>query len=145
MAEYWQWGQITVNNYQGEFQQGFVETTPDAGIPFRRQRFTDIQDIFLGVFLLTKTELLDFKSWYKYNIKQGSIPFQYYDSQLGIYRTCRIIEKPTWTSNSDKFNISLKLTFDSGIFYQDRILVVNNSYLTVNDGKALVVAKKLRL
>lgn len=145
MIEYWQWGNILVNNYQGEFQQGFIEVTPDAGIPYRRQCFSDIQDIFQGTFALTRVELLEFKNWYKYIIKQGSIPFQYYDCQLNVYRTCRILEKPTWTSNSSMFSVSIKFTFDSGIFYQDRSLVANDTYLLVNGDKALVVSKKLRL
>ena len=50
----WKWGQIKLSGFQNEFQEGHIEITPDAGIPFRRQRFTDIQDIVQGSFTLDK-------------------------------------------------------------------------------------------
>lgn len=143
---YWQWGTIQVSNYQAEFQQGFVEITPDAGIPYRRQSFTDIQTLFQGKVTLTKTEKLDFQSWYRHDIRQGALTFLYWDCEIEAYRTTRIIGKPTITSNSNHFDINIQLAFDPTIVYQQRDLTVNpDSYLLVNPDLRLVVGKKLRL
>jgi len=146
MTIFWQWGTIQVSNYQAEFQQGFIEVSPDSGKPFRRQTFTDIQKLFAGKVTLTRTEKLDFESWYRWDTKQGTIPFQYWDCEIEAYRTTRILGKPTITSNSNYFDVSLQLAFDPAIVYQQRELIANpDSYLLVNPDLRLVVGKKLRL
>lgn len=113
MTIYWQWGSINVSSYQSEFQEGFIENTPDAGIPFRRLRFTNIQKIFQGTFTLTPQEKLEFESWYKFDIKQGELSFQYYDCEEETYKTTKIIGKPAITANSNLFNVNIKLTFEN--------------------------------
>jgi len=144
--EYWTWGKIKSDGYTSQFQQGFMEITPDAGIPFRMQRFTDVGSIFQGTFILDKNTKKDFESWYKFNIRQGSIPFKFYDCEVEQYRTTRIIENPTYNTVSNMFSISIKMMFDSEIFNVSRYLKVNNgSYLLVNNGKRLIVNKKLRV
>ena len=80
----WKWGQIKLSGFQNEFQEGHIEITPDAGIPFRRQRFTDIQDIVQGSFTLDKLSYIDFMSWYKSDILQGALPFKYYDARIDL-------------------------------------------------------------
>ena len=132
--EKWKWGQIRLDGFQNEFQEGYIEVTPDAGIPFRRERFSDIQDIVQGKFTLEKVQYIDFMSWYKFNIRQGAIPFKYYDCRIGQERTTRIVGKPTWSSNSKYYDMSITLTFDSEVFYLDRVLSANpNLPLVAND------------
>ena len=132
--EKWKWGQIRLDGFQNEFQEGYIEVTPDAGIPFRRERFSDIQDIVQGKFTLEKVQYIDFMSWYKFNIRQGAIPFKYYDCRIGQERTARIVGKPTWSSNSKYYDMSITLTFDSEVFLLDRVLSANpNLPLVAND------------
>ena len=132
--EKWKWGQIRLDGFQNEFQEGYIEVTPDAGIPFRRERFSDIQDIIQGKFTLEKVQYIDFMSWYKFNIRQGAIPFKYYDCRIGQERITRIVGKPTWSSNSKYYDMSITLTFDSEVFLLDRVLSANpNLPLVAND------------
>lgn len=132
--EKWKWGQIRLDGFQNEFQEGYIEVTPDAGIPFRRERFSDIQDIIQGKFTLTRLQYIDFMSWYKFDIRQGAIPFKYYDCRIGQERTTRIVGKPTWSSNSKYYDMSITLTFDSEVFLLDRVLSANpNLPLVAND------------
>ena len=37
--EKWKWVQIKLDGFQNEFQEGYIEVTPDAGVPFRSERF----------------------------------------------------------------------------------------------------------
>lgn len=135
--EKWKWGQIKLDGFRNEYQEGYIEVTPDAGIPFRRERFTDIQDIIQGSFTLTKMQYIDFMSWYKSNIRQGAIPFKYFDCRIGQERTVRITGKPTFTSNSKYYDVSITLTFDSEIFYLDRVLAANYEIPLVANGAYL--------
>lgn len=143
--EKWKWGQIRLDGFQNEFQEGYIEVTPDAGIPFRRERFSDIQDIIQGKFTLEKVQYIDFMSWYKFNIRQGAIPFKYYDCRIGQERTTRIVGKPTWSSNSKYYDMTITLTFDSEVFLLDRVLsanpnlplVANDKYLCIQVRRAL--------
>ena len=143
--EKWIWGQIRLDGFQNEYQEGYIEVTPDAGIPFRRERFSDIQDIIKGTFTLTKLQYIDFMSWYKFNIRQGAIPFKYYDCRIERERTARIVGKPTYSSNSKYYDVAITLTFDSEVFYLDRVLaanpdiplVANGAYLTTQVRRAL--------
>ena len=143
--EKWKWGQIRLDGFRNEFQEGYIEVTPDAGIPFRRERFSDIQDIIQGKFTLTKSQYLDFMSWYKHDIRQGSLPFIYHDCRIDYDRVTRIVGKPTWSSNSKCFDMSITLTFDSGKFQYDRVLAANILLpLTANSDKYLVAGDYYR-
>lgn len=143
---YWTWGQILNNGFQNEYQDGTLEITPDAGVPYKRLRFSDTMDIIQGVFTLNKQQYIDFMSWYKFNIKQGTIPFQYYDCRYDIYRIARIVGKPTYSTNSNYYNMQVTITFDSNIIYQERTLVANpDLVLVANPDKVLVANKKLRI
>lgn len=141
----WKWGQIKLDGFRNEFQEGYIEVTPDAGIPFRRERFSDIQDIIQGNFTLDKTQYVDFMSWYKFDIRQGAIPFEFYDCRIDKNRVARISGKPTFASNSKYYEVSVTLMIDSGIFYLDRVLaanyeiplVANGAYLTTQARRAL--------
>ena len=137
--EKWKWGQIKLDGFRNEFQEGYIEVTPDAGIPFRRERFSDIQDIIQGNFTFDKYQYLDFMSWYKHDIRQGSIPFIYHDCRIGFDRVARIVGKPTFSSNSKYFDVSITLAFDSGQFKFDKILAANIlKPLTANGDKYLI-------
>ena len=143
--EKWKWGQIKLDGFRNEYQEGYIEVTPDAGIPFRRERFSDIQDIVQGSFTLTKIQYIDFMSWYKFNIRQGAIPFKYFDCRIGQERTARITGKPTFTSNSKYYDVSITLTFDSEIFYLDRVLAANYEIPLVANGAYLTISVKRSL
>jgi len=108
---YWQWGDILTDSLQEEFQESTIEITPDAGVPFKRQRFTDAVEIIQATFTLTRTEYLDFISWYKFNIQQGSLSFQYYDTRYNVYKTTKMIGKPSISSNSNMFNVTMQIAF----------------------------------
>ena len=143
--EKWTWGQIKLDGFRNEYQEGYIEVTPDAGIPFRRERFSDIQDIVQGNFTLDKTQYIDFMSWYKFNIRQGAIPFEYYDCRIGQNRVTRIVGKPTFTSNSKYYDVSITLTFDSGVFMLDRVLAANSAIPLVANGAYLTIPVKRSL
>lgn len=133
----WKWGQIRLDGFQNEFQEGYIEVTPDAGIPFRRERFSDIQDIIQGKFTLSRLKYIDFMSWYKADIRQGALPFKYFDCRIGKERIARIAGKPTFSSNSRYYDISVTLVFDSEVFYLDRVLAANYDLPLVANGKYL--------
>ena len=141
----WTWGQIKLDGFRNEYQEGYIEVTPDAGIPFRRERFSDIQDIIQGNFTLDKTKYIDFMSWYKHDIRQGALPFTYYDCRIGKNRVARITGKPTFTSNSKYYDVSVTLTFDSGVFYLDRVLAANYEIPLVANGAYLTAQVKRSL
>ena len=135
--EKWKWGQIKLDGFRNEYQEGYIETTPDAGPPFRRERFSDVQDIIQGNFTLDKAQYVDFMSWYKFDIRQGALPFKYYDCRVGRERTARISGKPTFASNSKYYDVSMTLMFDSEVFYFDRALAANYEIPLVANGAYL--------
>lgn len=143
--EKWKWGEIKLDGFRNEFQEGYIEVTPDAGIPFRRERFSDIQDIIQGNFTLDKIQYIDFMSWYKFNIRQGAIPFKYFDCRIGQNRVTRIVGKPTFTSNSKYYDVSITLTFDSGVFMLDRVLAANSAIPLIANGAYLTTQVKRAL
>ena len=145
--ETWIWGNILSNNFQNQYQNGTKEVSTDAGKPFRRQMWTDIGDIMQGTFILEKAQYIDFMSWYKFNLRQGTLPFIYYDCRYGVDRVARFVDQvPTYVTNSNKFNMTCKIMFDSSIINSPRYLLVNGGLgLLVNGGKQLIVNKKLRI
>lgn len=143
--EKWKWGKIKLDGFQNEFQEGYIEVTPDAGIPYRRERFTDIQDIAQCVFTLERQKYIDFMSWYKYDTKQGSIPFKIMDCRIGEERIARITGKPKWNPNLRYWNTNVTLMFDSEVFYLDRVLAANYQLPIVANGKYLTTQARLSL
>jgi len=145
--ERWNWGSILSNGFQNQFQNGTQEVSTDAGKPFRRMKWTDIGDIMQGSFILEKSEYTDFMGWYNFNLRQGTQPFTYYDCRFEVDRTARFVDQvPTYVTNSNKFNMTCKIMFDSSIINQSRALLVNGGLgLLVNAGKQLIVNKKLRV
>lgn len=142
----WTWGNIKNAGFQNEQQTGYIETTPDAGIPFRRKLFSDVGDIIQGSITLTKDQYLQFMSWYNYNTQQGSIAFDFYDCRIGTTRTARFIDKPKYSSNSTNFDVQVILYLSPITIYQDIDSIINeNDLLIVNDDDILTASVKLRL
>lgn len=143
----WKWGNPLLSGYSNKPQKGYIEIEPDAGLPFRRLMYSDIQDIVTASFSLTRTEYIYFMSWYKTELRQGSLPFLMYDCRYGIKRTARIVgDVPQYQSNSNRQNLSLTIAFESSIIYEEKYLTVDeNSILLVNEDDALLVNYGLRI
>lgn len=143
----WKWTQPLLNNFSNQAQKGYLEVQPDAGTPFRRLTFSDIQDLVNASFSLTRAEYLDFMSWYKYDLRQGSLPFQMYDCRCKRNRTARFIgDPPQYQPTSNRYQMSCNIAFEPLVIEEPRILtVLNNLFLLVNDGKKLKVEYGIRL
>lgn len=141
----WQWGQLKNSGFQNEHQEGYIEITPDAGAPYRRERFTDVMDIVQGSLTLSKVDYIDFMSWYKHELKQGAIPFLFTDVRYGVDRVARIFEKPAYATNSKYFDVSIKIGFDSDVIEQPRQLTANVLKGLVANGKKLCASKILHV
>lgn len=140
----WKWGCLLNEGFQNEFQEGYIETTPDAGIPYRRLRFSDIQDIVSGSLSLVNNDYLDFMSWYKFDIKQGTIPFIFYDCRVKKDRTARLtINKPQFIRYSNRWNIPVTITFNSEVFYFENV-VVANTLKPIEANNKLIIANTKR-
>lgn len=143
----WTWGNPLIEGFSNKPQKGFSEITPDAGSPFRRLNFTDIKDIATCNFALNKIDYIRFLSWYKYDLRQGTLPFLIFDCRYGIERVARLIDDvPQYNTNSNLYNLSLTMAFDSSIEVFNMALIVNdNDYLIVNDNDSLLAGVELRL
>ena len=119
MAEEWKWGNFLLSNFKDEEQTGFQEVDPDAGLPFRRESFTDISNIVSGTITLTLQNYIAFKDWYRNVIRQGSIPFDFYDCRVDETRTARLIGKPLYITNNKYYNVSVVLSLDPVTTYLD--------------------------
>ena len=136
----WTWGKPLNQNFSNKYQEGFIETQPDAGIPFRRMRFSDVLDIITVNFALTREDYKRFLSWYKYDTRQGSIPFTYYDCRIDADRTARIIGNPEFNANQTIMQLSITLGLEPITIYKDLLLQINeNDYLVVNDSDRLAI------
>jgi hypothetical protein len=136
----WKWGKPLVSNFSNKLQEGYIETQADAGIPFRRLRFSDSLDLITASFVLSREEYIAFISWYRYDIRQGAIPFLYYDCRIDAERVARIIGNPEYAPKSTKRTVTLTLALEPVTVYNDYILLVNdNDHLIVNDNDKLTV------
>lgn len=111
--EVWRFGEVLSNGFANEPQSGFSELSPDAGNPFRRLEFTDIQDIMRGSFNVDMSGYLDFMDWYKNKIRQGTLEFLYYDCRVAQNRVARLIGKPQYTTISNRFTIAVTLSLEA--------------------------------
>lgn len=143
----WSWGQPLLSGFSNQPQKGYVEIEPDAGIPFRRLTFSDVQDIVTATFSLTREEYIYFYSWYKFELRQGSLPFQMYDCRHKINRTARLIgDVPQFQPNSNRQNLSVTIAFEPSVIKVDSYLVVGDYIpLLVNDNDVLIVTNELRI
>lgn len=143
----WTWGNPLLSGYSNKPQKGYVEIEPDAGLPFRRLTFSDIQDLVTATFSLTRYEYQRFYSWYKYDLRQGTLPFKMFDCRYGIDRTARLIgDVPQFQANNKRQNLSVTIAFEPSSKMIDACLMVgNNSPLIVNNNDALLVSYELRI
>lgn len=143
----WKWGRPLIQGFSNEPQKGYTEIEPDAGIPFRRLNFTDIGDLATCSFDLDRTTYILFMNWYKYECRQGSVPFEIWDCRYKRERTARIVGGvPQYTTNSNRYTLSLTLYFQPEIIYQDFGLVVGqDDGLIVNANDALIAGQALRI
>lgn len=143
----WTWGKPLIQGFSNEPQKGYSEIEPDAGVPFRRLNFTDIGDLATCSFDLDRSEYIRFMSWYKFECRQGTIPFEIWDCRYKRERTARIVGGvPQYTTNSNRYTLSLTLYFQPEIIYQDFGLIVNDTdLLIVNDDDVLMASVPLRI
>lgn len=141
----WRWGKPLLNNFSNKLQEGYIETQADAGIPFRRMRFSDALDIVSATFSLTRIQYMQFISWYRYDIRQGSIPFIYYDCRIDADRVAHIIGNPEYNPDSTRQVLSITLGLEPVTVYKDFELLVNdNDHLIVNDSDKLIISAGYR-
>lgn len=143
----WIWGKPLIQGFSNKPQKGYTEIEPDAGIPFRRLNFTDIGDLATCNFDLDRSDYIRFMSWYKYECRQGTIPFEIWDCRYKRNRMARIVgDVPNYNTNSNRYNLCLVLYFQPEIIQQEFYLIVNESnYLVVNENNPLVVDEPLRI
>ncbi len=143
----WKWGKPLIQGFSNKPQKGYSEITSDAGVPFRRLNFTDIGDLATCNFTLTRIDYIHFMSWYKFELRQGTLPFEIWDCRYGIKRIARLVDDvPNYNTNSNRYNLSLTLFFESGIIYPNyRLIVGKNKYLIVNSNNYLTAAQPLRI
>ena len=109
----WQWGNPLLEGFSNQPQKGYIDVEPDAGIPFRRLKFTDIYDICSCSFHLTRETYKQFMAWYQNDIKQGSIPFEMYECRYGVTRVARLIgDVPQYPANSKYFRANVTIAFE---------------------------------
>lgn len=143
----WKWGKPLIQGFINKPQKGYSEISPDAGIPFRRLNFTDIGDLATCNFDLDRSDYIKFMSWYKFELRQGTLPFLIWDCRYKRQRVARLIDDvPVYNTNSNRYNLSLTMYFQPEIILQDFKLVVNDTdYLIVNNNDYLVASEPLRI
>lgn len=143
----WKWGKPLIQGFSNKPQKGYSEIAPDAGIPFRRLNFTDIGDLATCNFDLDRSDYIKFMSWYKFELRQGTLPFLIWDCRYKRQRVARLIDDvPVYNTNSNRYNLSLTMYFQPEVIYQDFRLVVNdNDYLIVNNNDYLIASEPLRI
>lgn len=142
----WEWGKPLLQSFSNHPQKGYIELEPDAGTPFRRLQFTDICDFAICNFDLDRGNYIRFMSWYKTDLKQGTIPFKIWDCRYKTERTARIVgDVPQYATNSNRYTMSLTLAFMPETLVYDFVLIANgDSALIVNENNPLVGGQPLR-
>lgn len=143
----WTWGKPLIEGFSNKPQKGYSEIAPDAGVPFRRLNFTDIGDLATCNFILDRSEYIKFMSWYKFELRQGTLPFLIWDCRYKRQRVARLIDDvPVYNTNSNRYNLSLTMYFQPEVILQDFRLIVNDTdYLIVNNNDYLVASEPLRI
>lgn len=142
----WIWGKPLIQNFSNQPQKGYTEVEPDAGVPFRRLQFTDIYDLASCSFDLDRFNYIRFMSWYKSELRQGTIPFEIFDCRYKRERTARIVgDVPHYATNSNRYTLNLTLAFMPEAFNYDYTMTVGDGLrLIVNDDNPLVAGLLVR-
>lgn len=128
------------NGYQEQFQTSYVENTPDAGIPFRRETFTDVGKSITGTMLLTDSEKAVWDNFYLRDTRSGSQSFNFYDCINDVTRNARFIGTPSTVRNGNRWNISVSLWLEPATVIVELLLATEDGKLiTTEDDKALLV------
>ena len=123
----WNWGKPLIEGFSNKPQKGYNEIMPDAGTPYRRLKFADIGDLATCNFILNRSDYLKFMSWYKFDIRQGTLPFLIWDCRYGRKRVARLIDDvPQYNPNSKYYTLSLTMYFQPEVISQDFRLIVND-------------------
>lgn len=141
----WNWGKPLIEGFNNSPQKGYSES--EQGLLNRKLNFTDIYDKVNCSFTLTKAEYINFINWYQNDLRQGTLPFLFFDCRFQKQRVARFIEDiPQYTSNSNRFNLTVSLAFMSEVLSQEFFLIVNeDNYLIVNDNDYLLANQLLRV
>lgn len=142
LYEKWNWGDLLSNNFRDEDQNGFLEVSPDAGKPFRRETFTDIDNILSGSIILDLDDYIRFKSWYRNTLKQGSISFTFYDCRTETERMAKFLDKPLYRQVSNLWNISVKLSLEQTSILEDLNLLTEGGDEILTEGGDTIIATK---
>lgn len=128
------------NGYQEEYQTSFVETTPDAGIPFRRETYTDVGRTIIGTALMTDSQKAQFDTLYLKDTRSGSKPVMVYDCINKINREAKFIGKPSIVRNGNRWSVSYRFFLEPVTIMVELLLTTEDGKLiTTEDGKALLV------
>jgi len=139
----WGFGNLLSSGFSDEEQAGFEELTPDAGVPFRREVFTDIQNIVSGSLVLTNNDYIRFKSFYRSETRQGTLTFDFYDCRFGVTRTARFVGKPTYTATSNQWTVNLVLSLDPVVIKRESTIVTHNGdAIVTHDGKRILARQR---
>ena len=143
----WTWGKPLLENFNNSPQKGYTEIEPDAGLPFRRLKFSDITDLANCNFILSRSDYIRFMSWYKYELKQGTEPFEIWDCRYKIKRVARLVgDVPQYSTNSNYYNMSVTIAFNSAVEVIDFALAVDDDVvLVVNNNDVLLGGRDLRV
>lgn len=143
----WKWGKPLIEGFSNKPQKGYNEIMPDAGTPYRRLKFTDIGDLATCNFILDNSDYIKFMSWYKFELRQGTLPFLIWDCRYQRQRVARLIDDvPQYNPNSKYYNLSLAMYFQPEVILQDFRLIVNDTdYLIVNNNDYLIASEPLRI
>jgi len=131
----------TLNNgYQEEYQDSYVETSPDAGSNFRRETFTDVGRSINHPLLLTDSQKAQFDTFYLKDTRSGSETFLYYDCINDVLRPARFLGKPTIVRNGNRWNVGCRFWLEPTTIMVELLLTTEDGKLiTTEDGKALLV------
>lgn len=119
------------NGYQEEYQTSFTETTPDAGIPFRRETYTDVGRTIIGTALMNDSQKAEFDTLYLRDTRSGSKPVMMYDCINKINREAKFIGKPSIVRTGNRWSVSYR-------FYLEPTTVIAELYLITEDGRLVL-------
>lgn len=126
-------------NYSEQFQESYVENTPDAGIPFRREIYSDVGKIAQNTFLFTDVQYNIFNNFYLNDTRSGSQTFLVYDCINDIDRPAKMIGTPSVTRLSNKWRVIFKIYLEPVRVIEDLLLSTKDgAILTTKDGKGLL-------
>lgn len=130
----WPFGNFRANNFVSQFQSGFLGITPDAGIPYRRQTFTDIAELVQCTWILKDSDNEYFKDFYRRETKQGTLPFYIYDCRHNITRLARFYgDEAPQHSYIGAWQITFKLYLEPVTVYYNYPIISQDGYMLLTE------------